>query len=73
MAIFAERVVVFVMRKTRRQQKIVKIGGLDFGALSINFHVLQKGLEKIVAKHVMYADNCMTLHSLNLFCKKVMS
>ena len=66
---FVERVVVFVRRKRRRRQKIVKICGLDFGALSTNFHVLQKGSERIVAKHVMYADDCMILHSLILFCK----
>ena len=66
---FAEGVVLFVMRKRGRQLKIVKITGLDFGALSTNFHVLQKGSERIVAKHVMYADDCMILHSLILFCK----
>ena len=66
---FAEGVVVYVMRKRGRQLKIVKITGLDFGALSTNFHVLQKGSERIVAKHVMYAVDCIILHSLILFCK----
>ena len=57
------------MKKRIRQQKIARISGLDFGALSTNFHVLQKGSERIVAKHVMYADDCMIFDSPILICK----